>query len=192
MNMVLAEYGYPEYGYNQYKYFVGNGIRRLVERCIPPEYSSPGNVEKVFRAMVEVYGNNCVNKTRAYDGIPELLDGLTAKGIKMAILSNKTDSITQIVCDKMFCDWKFEIILGATNDFPKKPNPKSAIFVADSLSIAPEDVFYLGDTSIDMETACAAGFFPAGAGWGFRPKDELMSFGAMFIADNPPDCLQFF
>ncbi|MDR3245706.1 MAG: HAD family hydrolase [Prevotellaceae bacterium] len=192
MNEVLSSYGYPQYTHNQYKYFVGNGIRRLVERCIPPEHGTPANVESIYRSMVEVYGNNCVNKTNLYEGIPELLDGLSAKGIKMAILSNKTDSITQKVCDKLFTNRHFELILGATNNFPKKPNPESALFVAHSISTSPEDIFYLGDTSIDMETACSAGFFPAGTSWGFRPKDELLNFGAKFIADNPPDCLQFF
>jgi len=190
MNETLLRYGYPQYSHNQYKYFVGNGIRRLVERCLPSE--SPADVEAVYRSMVEVYGNNCVNKTALYEGIPELLDGLTAKGIKMAILSNKTDSITQKVCDKLFGNRHFEMILGATENFPKKPNPESALFVAHRIYTSPEDIFYLGDTSIDMETACSAGFFPAGTSWGFRPKDELINSGAKFIADNPPDCLQFF
>jgi phosphoglycolate phosphatase len=192
MNEVLLSFGYPQYRYDQYRYFVGNGIRRLVERCVPPEYSTPENVENVFRTMLKVYGNNYANKTRVYEGIYELLDGLSAKRIKMAVLSNKTNSITQKICDKLFRNRHFEMILGATDSFPKKPNPQSALFVAESLSVSPEDVFYLGDTSIDMETACAAGFFPAGTSWGFRPKEELISFGAEFIANTPPDCLRFF
>jgi phosphoglycolate phosphatase len=192
MNEVLSVFGYPQYKYDQYKYFVGNGIRRLVERCIPPEYSTPENVENIFRKMVEVYGNNYANKTRVYECIYDLLDGLSEKRIKTAVLSNKTDGITQKICKKLFCDNHFEMILGATDGFPKKPNPKSALFVAESLSTDPNDVFYLGDTSIDMETACAAGFFPAGTSWGFRPKEELISFGAKFIANKPTDCLLFF
>jgi phosphoglycolate phosphatase len=192
MNETLAYYGYPQYKYEQYKYFVGNGIRRLVERCVPPEYSSPENIEKVFRTMIDVYGNNCVNKTTIYEGIPELLERLRARHIKMAILSNKTDSLTRKICRQMFDESCFDMVLGATERFPKKPNPQSAFFVAESLAVSPDDVFYLGDTSIDMETACAAGFFPAGVAWGFRPKDELISFGAKFIAETPNDCLTFF
>jgi phosphoglycolate phosphatase len=192
MNEVLLRYGYPQYSYNQYKYFVGNGIKKLVERCVPPEYSNPENIENIFRTMIEVYGNNCITKTRVYDGIAELLDCLYTKHIKMAILSNKTDNITQKICDTLFHDSHFEIVLGSTNKFPKKPNPQSACFIAESLSVVPNEVFYLGDTSIDMETACAAGFFPAGASWGFRPEEELISFGAKYIANNPIDCLRFF
>jgi phosphoglycolate phosphatase len=192
MNEVLSKYGYQQYTHNQYKYFVGNGIRRLVERCVPPEYSTPENIETIFRTMIEVYGDNCVNKTTVYDGILELLDGLSAKRIKMAILSNKTDSITQKIYNRLFSGNHFEVVLGATNSFPKKPNPKSALFIAERLSVYPDDIFYLGDTSIDMETACAAGFFPAGAYWGFRPAEELSSFGAKFIANTPTDCLRFF
>jgi phosphoglycolate phosphatase len=192
MNEVLSQFGYPQYNYNQYKYFVGNGIRRLVERCVPPEYSTSENIDNIFRTMIDVYSNNCMNKTTVYDGITELLDGLQSKRIKMAILSNKTDSITQKIYDKLFRDSNFTTVLGATASFPKKPNPRSALFVAESMSVAPDDVFYLGDTSIDMETACAAGFFPAGVSWGFRPEEELISFGAKFIANTPIDCLRFF
>jgi phosphoglycolate phosphatase len=192
MNEVLSAYGYPQYNHNQYKYFVGNGIKKLVERCVPPEHATPENIANIFRTMIEVYGDNCVNKTRVYEGIYELLDGLAEKRIKMAILSNKTDSLTQKICDKLFCNNHFELILGATNNFPKKPNPDSALFVAGTLSVSPDEVFYLGDTSIDMETACSAGFFPAGASWGFRPVEELRSFGAKFIAGSPNDCLHFF
>jgi phosphoglycolate phosphatase len=192
MNEVLSRYGYPQYNHNQYKYFVGNGIKKLVERCVPPEYSTLENVENIFRMMIEVYSDNCLNKTAVYDGIPELLDGLTAKWIKMAILSNKTDSITQQICNKLFYNRHFDIVLGLTDNFPKKPNPQSALFIAKNLSVSPDEVFYLGDTSIDMETACAAGFFAAGASWGFRPAEELLSFGAKFIADNPNDCLHYF
>jgi phosphoglycolate phosphatase len=192
MNMVLDRYGYPKYGYEQYKYFVGNGIRRLVERCVPPEYATPENIKDVLSTMLEVYGNNYANRTCLYDGISELLEALPARKIKTAILSNKTDSITQKICRKLLCEQHFDIILGATDRFPKKPNPASALFIADAIEVAPEDIFYLGDTSIDMETANAAGFFPAGAAWGFRPTDELISFGAKFIADTPADCLTFF
>jgi phosphoglycolate phosphatase len=192
MNVVLSGYGYPQYTHNQYKYFVGNGIRRLVERCVPPEYLTPENEENIYRTMVEVYGNNCINKTRVYKGIYELLDGLSSKGIKKAILSNKTDSITQKICGRLFENNCFDIILGATDSFPKKPNPESALFVAERLSVSPDEVFYMGDTSIDMETACAAGFFPAGVSWGFRPAEELTAFGAKFIVNNPCDCLRFF
>jgi phosphoglycolate phosphatase len=192
MNEVLARHGYPQYNYGQYKYFVGNGIRRLVERTVPPEYATSENIERIFQTMIEVYRDNCLNRTTVYDGIPELLDGLTERRIKMAVLSNKTDSITQKICQSLFSDNKFEIVLGLTNGFPKKPNPQSALYIAQKLSVIHDEVFYLGDTSIDMETAHAAGFFPAGAFWGFRPADELISFGAKFIANTPCDCLQFF
>jgi phosphoglycolate phosphatase len=192
MNEVLLKYGYQQYNYDQYKYFVGNGIRKLVERCVPPEHSTPKNIDDIFRTMIEVYGNNCLTKTRVYDGIFDLLDSLHTKRVKMAILSNKTDNITQKIYESLFHDRHFDITLGATNKFPKKPNPQSARYIAASLSVSPDEVFYLGDTSIDMETACAAGFFPAGASWGFRPAEELISFGAKYIANTPADCLRFF
>ncbi|MDR1895964.1 MAG: HAD family hydrolase [Prevotellaceae bacterium] len=192
MNRILLKHGYQEYDYDQYKYFVGNGIKRLVEICIPDKNKSERETDIIFDLMIEEYGRNCLHKTYVYDGISDLLNDLSLRNIKMAVLSNKADSITRKICDELFCSWNFEIILGATDNFPKKPDPTAALFVADKLLVSPENIFYLGDTSIDMKTASAANFFPAGASWGFRPEEELINSGAKFIAHTPSDCLRFF
>ena len=192
MNRILKRFGYPEHTYEQYRLFLGRGIRRLVEICIPPEQATADNIDLIYNLMVDEYSDNCTVKTLVYDGIDDLLTALSAKGVKLAVLSNKADSITQKICNILFRRHRFELILGATERFPRKPDPHSALYLAEQIAVRPENVFYLGDTGIDMETALAAGFFPAGAAWGFRGSDELANARARFIADKPDDCLQFF
>ncbi|MDR2424859.1 MAG: HAD family hydrolase [Prevotellaceae bacterium] len=192
MNRILEKFGYPEYTYEQYRLFLGRGIRRLVEICIPPEQANESNIDLIYNLMVEEYSDNCTEKTVVYDGIDNLLNRLSAKGVKLAVLSNKADSITQKICRILFRSHRFEQILGATEQFPRKPDPGSALYLAEQIAVRPEDIFYLGDTGIDMETAQAAGFFPAGAAWGFRGSAELANANACFIASKPDDCMQFF
>jgi phosphoglycolate phosphatase len=135
--------------------------------------------------MMAEYHLNYINKTRLYDGIPELLDTLSSQQIKLAVLSNKADPLTQKICNILLKNWKFDVILGASDRFPRKPDPASALFVSEQMSILPSDICYLGDSDVDMKTAIAAGFEPIGVNWGFRPKEELIENGAKRIIDHP-------
>lgn len=190
MNRVLAVEGLATYNYEQYKYFVGNGIRKLVERCIPQENRTDARLERCFEHMMTDYAENCTVKSRLYDYIPELLTELAARGVKMSILSNKADAITQKTCTAFLSAWSFDVIIGASERFPRKPSPDAAMFIASQMNVQPDDVFYLGDTSIDMLTACAAGFFAAGALWGFRTADELLNAGAKTLLKTPMEVLR--
>jgi phosphoglycolate phosphatase len=140
--------------------------------------------------MMEEYEKSCIHKTVLYDGIPELLDALTANNYKLAVLSNKADSLTQKIAGQLLNNWKFEIILGTNDCFPRKPAPDSALFIAKTMQLVPEKILYLGDTNTDMQTAHAAGMYPVGVSWGFRPRKELEDSGAGFIIDYPTDLLK--
>ena len=192
MNRVLADEALPTQEIEQYRYFVGNGIRRLVENCIPREKRSEELVERCFARMTEDYGENCVNKSRLYDGVAELIAELAARGTRMSVLSNKADAITGKVCRALLPVESFVEIRGASEQFPRKPSPEATLFIASRMNIEPSEVFYLGDTSVDMLTACAAGFFPAGALWGFRSADELLAAGAAVLLSAPDECLNYF
>jgi phosphoglycolate phosphatase len=192
MNRTLAYEGFPTYELDRYRYFVGNGIRRLVEHCIPQERRSEEVVERCFARMTEDYENNCVNKSRLYEGMFELLAELAAGGTRMSVLSNKADAITRKVCRSLLPVEHFVEIRGASERFPRKPSPEAALFIASSMKVEPSEVFYLGDTSVDMHTACAAGFFPAGALWGFRSAEELLAAGAEALLKTPSECLNYF
>ena len=192
MNRTLATFGYPTHEYDAYRYFVGNGLRNLVTQCLPESCRTDEIIKTCFDRMIADYERNYINKTKLYDGCPELLDSLSSHHIKLAVLSNKADSITQKICNQLLGNWKFDVILGANELFPRKPNPQSALFIAEKMGVMPANVCYIGDSDVDMKTAIAAGFYPVGAGWGFRPMEELVENGARRVIDSPMDLLEIF
>ena len=190
MNRVLAEKNLPTHDYDAYRNFVGNGLQNLVIRSLPENARTDDMIALCHDRMVTEYHQNYINKTRLYDGIPELLDALSSQRIKLAVLSNKADPLTQKVCAVLLKNWKFEIVMGAISRFPRKPDPASALFVSGQMDVAPEHICYLGDSDVDMKTAIAAGFYPVGASWGFRPKTELIENGAKHVIDHPTELIK--
>lgn len=190
MNQTLTHFNYPIYPYEDYKYFVGNGLRNLVTQCLPEGKNSEKEIDEALSVMMKNYGENYVSKTKLYPGISELLDELTARGYKMAVLSNKADELTQRICEVLLSKWKFEMILGANDMYPRKPAPDAALFIAKKMGISSWKFLYLGDTNVDMKTADAAGMYAVGVTWGFRTRKELEENGARVIIDQPADLLK--
>jgi phosphoglycolate phosphatase len=191
MNQVLGRLGFPGHDEEAYKYFVGDGIDILAKRALPSDQRSDALVAQCVAAMVEEYGRRWDLKTRPYQGIPELLDALTKKGLPMAILSNKPHDFSLLVADKLLARWTFQVILGARPSVPKKPDPAAALEIARHLQLTPEQILYLGDTGTDMKTATAAGMFPVGALWGFRTESELTAAGAKALIERPQELLKY-
>ena len=135
------------------------------------------------------YAQTWENRTRPYEGIPEMLDTLTEQGLKLAVLSNKPDDFTKKCVASFLSLWPFEFITGYHTGIPRKPDPGGALEIAARLDTWPEQILYLGDTDIDMKTATAAGMFPVGALWGFRSAEELKKNGAKAVIDHPLDLL---
>ena len=187
MNRTLSAMGFPIHGYDAYRFFVGNGLKNLVIQSLTENARTDDCIAVCHDMMVAGYHENYINKTRLYDGIPELLDELSSLQIKLAVLSNKADSLTKKICNDLLKYWKFETVIGASDRFPRKPDPSSALFIAGQMGVDPSGVCYLGDSDVDMKTAIAAGFYPVGAGWGFRPKKELIENGAKHVVDHPAE-----
>ena len=192
MNRSLVANGFPTHEYDDYRYYVGDGLRNLVTKCLPESVRTDTVITACHDRMMDEYHLNYMVKTRLYDGIPELLDALSSHRIKMAILSNKANTLTQKICNELMKEWKFEIVMGANDRFPRKPDPASALYLSTQMGIMPANICYLGDSDVDMKTAVAAGFYPVGAGWGFRTKEELVENGAKNVIDYPTDLLGLF
>ena len=190
MNRALAKLKLPGHETEAYKYFVGSGIHKLVERAIPESRRTAetlAELEEIFRAD---YATHLNETTRLYDGISELLDRLTTLKIKLAILSNKPDDFTHQAVETFLGRWTFACVLGASDNRPVKPSPNGALFVARQIDASPDLIVYVGDTGIDMETAVAAGMYPVGALWGFRGADELTAAGARKLIETPMDLIK--
>jgi phosphoglycolate phosphatase len=190
MNAVLASRGHPTHAVASYRYFVGDGVEELVRRTLP---KALGNDEPEVRAcmlaMRDEYGTRWNCKTRLYPGISELLDGLTEKAVLLTILSNKPHAFVQEIASHFFKRWHFIAAQGARPDVPRKPDPAAALQISRTTGVRPDGFLYLGDADTDMQTAVAAGMYPVGALWGFRPEAELREAGARSLAAHPTDVL---
>jgi phosphoglycolate phosphatase len=149
-------------------------------------------VDSCLLAMRAEYSSRWRENTRPYEGIPELLDALRDLQVRMAILSNKADDFTREMVRILLPHWVFDAVVGARPDVPKKPDPAAALKIARGLAISPVRILYLGDSGVDMQTARAAGMFPAGALWGFRTAAELKASGAQTLIRRPMDLVGLF
>ena len=188
-NHALRSLRFPEQPRDSFKYFLGDGIETLAQRALPEDRRDAATVAECASLVRKEYGRCWAATTRPYEGIPELLDTLTSRGIPMAILSNKPDEFTKLCVAQLLPVWQFAAVLGARTSFPRKPDPAGAMEIARKLGVAPSEFVYLGDTNTDMQTAVAAGMFPVGALWGFRTADELTASGAQALTETPLDLL---
>jgi phosphoglycolate phosphatase len=188
-NQALADMGFPLHNTDDYRYFVGEGREKLAYRALPADKRGDETFKKILDLIDLYYNRYWNNHTHPYSGIPELLDYLKDRNIKMAVLSNKPQDFTEKAANVLLSAWRFEIIKGAQKDIPKKPHPAAALNIAEQLGIDPVEIVFIGDSNIDMKTAAAAGMYAIGAGWGFRTREELIESGASAIADNPSDVI---
>ena len=192
MNTVLREFNFPVHNVQTYKQFVGHGIRNLILKALPETDRDAAIIEKCYHTMMEVYRNNCINKTRPYDGIVELLDALASRNLKLAVFSNKTDEFTKKIVLALLPNWNFEAIIGLSNEAHKKPNPSVVLHISEIFNLNAENIIYVGDSGVDMQTANNAGMYAVGALWGFQEKEELLSNGARHLINHPLDLIKIF
>lgn len=184
VNYALNVMGYPVRNIYEVRAFVGNGIRKLIERAVP-ENTEPCDTEQTLTHFKEYYTKHNQDKTKPYDGVRELMARLKAKGIKMAIVSNKIHSGVIALRDEFFKD--IEIAIGDMPELKRKPAPDSCFLALEKLGSTVEETVYVGDSDVDLETAKNAGLDCISVLWGFRDKDFLIEKGAVVFADTPDD-----
>lgn len=191
VNLMLESYGFPTHEIEQYRYFVGNGSKKLMERTLPRDKAASAEfVEEALVKYKAIYKERLLEKTRPYNGVRELLAELKSRGIPLAVCTNKHNDAALTIVKILFAPGTFEEVLGDRPGFPKKPNPATPLEIASHLGVKPDEVAYLGDTSVDMETAVHAGFLPVGVLWGFRPEEELVKSGAKVLLKAPLELLE--
>lgn len=186
MNRALRLHHLPEWPVEAYKYLVGNGARKLAERAVRDRQDLQASVLAEYQAYYETHTNVV---TRPYEGIPELLYALQELGLQLCVFSNKPDADTKHVVAYYFPEITFAAVQGQLPDVPVKPDPAGAKAIAARMQLPPEAFLYLGDTSVDMTCAVAAGMHPVGVLWGFREEKELRESGAKVLLEKPMDLL---
>lgn len=184
-NEVLAEFGRQKIPVDRYRTFVGDGVAVLMERLMP-ETSQDITLRKACMDSFDRHYEQHWNKrSKPYAGIMDLLTSLSDQSFPMAILSNKPETFTKRCASFFFPTVPFAMVVGHSDRFPKKPDPSSSHWIAQSMGIPAGCMAYVGDTNTDMKTAVAAGFFAMGVSWGFRTRDELIDSGARVVFDHP-------
>jgi len=190
MNHALAARGLPVHGPDAYRSFVGEGASQLVRNALPPGRDEL--VPELLAAYRAHYLAHLIVHTQPYPGIPELLSELQARGLPLAVLSNKPHELTTRVVAALFPGVPFAGVLGQRPDHPRKPDPAGALELCSALGHAPGDIALVGDTRTDMQTALAAGMIAIGVRWGFRDAPELTAHGAHHLIARPADLLALF
>ena len=202
-NQSLIHEGLEPLPHESFKYYAGDGAETLVRRYLKDtgpakdaagrkdivDPHDPASHEHYYRSFMHWLSIYSDYKVRAFDGIPELLEELKKRGIRLAVFSNKPDREVQKLIRRHFGD-SFEVILGNRDDYPKKPDPTGACMIAEKFGVLPEETMYLGDTNTDMQTGKNAGMYTIGVLWGFRGEEELRANNADDIISAPGEVLK--
>lgn len=186
VNKALKAHGYKTHETNMYYQFVGNGIKKMIQRA-----SGEENIDDLLETFLSVYDKHFMDNTKPYEGIVELLEYCDSNNIKIGVCTNKKESYLFPMIKNYFKDITFIECVGDRFDGLHKPNPTYAIEIANAMNLKPEDIIFVGDSNVDMETAINANMTPIGVSWGFRSVEELKNAGAKYIINKPMELVKY-
>ena len=184
-NYALRTHGMPERSVEEVRQFVGNGVRKLMERAIPNGLDNP-LFEETLQTFRQHYLLHNLDTTRPYPGIMEMLGKLKEQGKNIAVVSNKFYTATQDLCKHFFGD-TIQVAIGEREDIKKKPAPDTVLEALRQLQATKQDAVYVGDSDVDVETAHNSGIPCISVLWGFRSKSFLLSHGATTFIESPSE-----
>lgn len=189
VNYALRTHNMPEHSLEDIRRFVGNGVRKLMERAVPQGAQNPC-FDEAFATFRQYYMQHSLDTTRPYAGIPETLEALKARGCHLAVVSNKMMAATQALCSHFFPD-TIEVAIGEheAEGIRKKPAPDTVIAALKALGVGKEQAVYVGDSDVDIETARNSGMPCISVLWGFRDRDFLKQNGAETFISAPSELL---
>ena len=167
VNFALDKNGFHTHSIASYPFFVGNGVRRLIERSLPEDARKQSTVvETMLRDFKQYYNEHNTDRTQPYDGMPELLHQLQEQGVKLAVASNKYQQATEKIIGHFFADIDWVAVVGQQEGVPVKPDPSIIFMILSQAKVAKQDTLYVGDSGIDMEAARRACVDSVGVTWG--------------------------
>lgn len=186
VNFALRECGYPERTVDEVRSFIGNGVIMLMRRSVP-KGTNEADEKACFEKFRAYYLEHMEDTTAPYDGVNELIEKLSARGIKTAVVSNKLDAGVKGLCEKYFPG--LTCAFGVNNESERKPAPANVFKALSKLKVEKSEALYVGDSEVDVQTAQNAGLEMAGVTWGYRSRETLVSSGANHIVEKPEKLL---
>ena len=187
-NYALAQTGFPTHPIEAYPAMVGNGISNLIRRALPAAERNDETVARLREFFVPYYNEHNCDQTRPYDGIPQLLSTLRAKGHTLAVASNKYQAATEKIVRHFFPD-TFDCILGERDGIPRKPDPQIVADILNAVASKASLPLYIGDSLVDRDTALNARVPFVACSWGFVPRERLIEAGVTTLIDRPEELL---
>ncbi len=181
----------PKWTKADYKQFVGNGAKLLVERAFEGKLS-PEELEEQYELFKIKYNEIKLDNAYAYEGMKDVVNTFKQNGFKVAVCTNKPNTAAVDMVKTLYGKDTFDYILGATDDVAKKPNTEMPNIILKHLNIKPNECVWVGDSSVDIETAKNLGCESIAVTWGFRPFSELFKCYPTVIVDKPKEILNFF
>ena len=182
VNYVLSAYGFPSRSRAEIRSFIGNGVRKLMQRAVPEQIGDSVFAE-LFATFKTYYMAHCAVKTRPYDGIPELLRELKAAGFRLAVVSNKHDAAVKALTEQFF-PGLIDVSIGQREGVPLKPAPDMVEIALTQIGAARRQAIYVGDSEVDSATAVAAGLPLILVAWGFGDQDKLSRLAPKGLAKD--------
>ena len=190
-NHALMQLGYPTHETEVIRTFVGNGINKLLERALPANERTEENVMRMRTHFIPYYDAHNADLSAPYPGIVSLLETLQEKGLQLAVASNKYQEATAKLVEQYFPTISFIEVLGQRDGIAVKPDPIIVFDILKKTDVSKEEVLYVGDSGVDMQTAQNAGVDAVAVTWGFRPRTELESFQPKGLIDKAEELLEF-
>lgn len=191
VNLTLAHFGYPPVGQDKIRRFVGDGYKLLVERFLLDAGDEKlTHYEEGLSVYTRIFAEHSMDGVAPYPGIRALLEELKARNIRIAVLSNKPHERTVENIEAVFGAGYFDFVAGERPEIPRKPDPAGVLDILQRFGKEPSECMYFGDTNTDMKTGLAAGACTVGVTWGFRDREELLSFSPQYVIDEPGEVLK--
>ncbi len=190
VNYALRMHRFPLCSQEQCLQFVGNGVRKLVERALPQSARSSSIITAVRNSFFAYYDEHLTDKTTIYPGIEATLLALQTQRIKIAVASNKYQTATEKIIAHFFPQISFAAVLGQREGVAVKPDPAIVYDILHATGEEKAQCLYVGDSDVDMQTAHNAGVRSCAVTWGFRPRELLASFHPDYLIDCPEELLQ--
>lgn len=190
-NHILQQHHLPTHPIDAYRYFVGNGIPKLIERIMPEGKKQSTEYQQCLQEFLAYYQIHLADKTHPYEGMTETLEILQSRGIKLAVATNKVHSAVAPLMQDFFPTIHFDVMIGQREGVPVKPAPQIVFDIMAAAGCEAKDTLYAGDTSVDVQTGHNAGLPVIGLLWGYRPRKELEDSGADYLISSPRELLNF-
>lgn len=179
VNYAMSLHGFPLHTLDEFRYMVGNGVRKLVRRAMPDELKADEDLhQECLGQFWKYYSEHLIVNTKPYPGMPELIKELQDRGVTVAVATNKFQEGADTLIHHFYPT--IDIIVGDRPGVPMKPDPTMVNLILEECGNSAdlrEHTALVGDAVTDVQAAANAGVTGIGVSWGLRPVSALLEIG---------------